>query len=327
MTSSRFSRQEILGRIGKDGQEKLAKATVVIVGLGALGSVTAELACRAGVKHLIIVDHDVVEESNLPRQLLYAEQDIGTPKAAAAKKRLQAIWKEAEIDAHAEHLDAGTIKILDEADVILDGTDNFETRFLMNDYAMKKRKLFIYAGTIETRGLVFPAVPDGKSPDLHDVLGNAKSFETCGSVGIVSTASVLTATLQWSLALKWILGETIESALYHIDSWDIRIEKIKVRRQEKEEERKKEKRDEKYVMDLCLTKNMMRTRLLSTERLNMERLKRKFEVVKDNGIVAVFRIEGNLIIVHNYGEVLYGTLREERKIREIAEEIYRIGLS
>ena len=238
MSSERFNRQEILGKIGMNGQRKLLKSSVAIVGVGGLGSVAAELLCRAGVGKLILIDPDSVHESNLPRQFLYDSKDIGKRKVNAARSRLLAIWPDASVDAHAVFLDAKNISLLAGADVILDGTDNLETRFLLAAYAKKHDRLFIYAGAVETRAMVFPCIPDEKMPSLDDVLGKKQTSDACGSVGIVNTASALCASIQAALTLRWIVEGTLEPLIYSINAWDGSVQRIAIAKREGRQTRK-----------------------------------------------------------------------------------------
>jgi adenylyltransferase/sulfurtransferase len=157
----RYLRQEILREIGKNGQSRLHNSVVAVIGLGALGSVSAELLTRAGIGKLIIIDRDFVELSNLQRQSVYGENDVGKPKAVQAAKHLGRINSEVRIDFYFEDLDFENIgRILPEKpDLILDCTDNLTTRFLINDYAIKNNIPFIYSAAIGTKGYVFSIIP------------------------------------------------------------------------------------------------------------------------------------------------------------------------
>ena len=138
--NNRYSRQLLYSNIGQSGQDQLAEKTVLIVGVGALGSLSSEMLTRAGVKKLILIDRDFVEVTNLQRQTLYTELDAKdkVPKAIAAKERLEQINSQVELEVHVAHADGHLLESLAEkADLILDGTDNFETRMLINDVAYK----------------------------------------------------------------------------------------------------------------------------------------------------------------------------------------------
>ena len=162
------------GLLGKEGQTLLSKKTVCIVGIGALGSVSAELLTRSGMGRLILIDSDKVEESNLHRQLLYAQKDINQPKVLAARTHLESINPKIKIETHEVRLTADNISLL-KSDLILDGTDNLETRFIINDYAVKNKLPWIYAGAIQTKGFIFPILPN--QPCFECLLGHANSEE------------------------------------------------------------------------------------------------------------------------------------------------------
>ena len=137
---NRYRRQEVLPEIGVEGQRKLAGARAVVVGLGALGSMSSDLLARAGVGHLRLVDRDVVELTNLQRQLLYSERDVDRPKAEAAAERLRSVNSEIEIEPVSKDVHSATVReILRDADVVVDGTDNLETRFLIGRASCRER--------------------------------------------------------------------------------------------------------------------------------------------------------------------------------------------
>jgi len=208
----RYARQELV--IGKGRQELLRQKTVAIVGLGALGSVAAELLSRSGIGTLILLDRDTVEESNLQRQLLYTESDLGRSKAIAAVERLKVINSAIGLQAHPLHLSANNIELLKHADLVLDCTDNLTTRFLINDYCKKNKKIWIYAAAIKTAGYVMPIFSEG--PCLRCFLQPA-SLETCDTVGVLNTVTTTIAALQVQIAIEILIGEEILPKLYHFD--------------------------------------------------------------------------------------------------------------
>ena len=217
MKSERYSRQTILPEIGAEGQNKIERAVVAIVGVGALGTVAAELLTRAGIGALILIDRDVVEESNLQRQTLYEEKDVGRSKVVAAKEMLERINSKCEIK----------INILKEAHLILDCTDNLHTRFLINDFCKKEQKTWIYGAAIKTSGYVMPILPFG--PCLRCFLQEA-SLETCETAGVLNTITTSIAALQVTLALQIVVGKEIGPLLYHYDVWNTELKKIKVQK-------------------------------------------------------------------------------------------------
>lgn len=232
---SRYQRQWILAEIGKEGQACLARAYVAVIGLGALGSVSANLLARAGVGKILLVDRDFLELNNLQRQVLYDENDIrqNLPKAIAARKKLLEVNSEIEIHAEVQDLNPKTVgELLEGVDLIVDGTDNFETRFLLNDYALKQRIPWIYGGAIRTEGMTYVILP-GEGPCLRCLFGEAPEAEerqTCDQVGILAPVAHLIASLQATEAIKILAGkkEAVERKLWKVDLWDRQVRMVSV---------------------------------------------------------------------------------------------------
>lgn len=220
----RYSRQERLPQIGAGGQRRLLQARVVLIGCGALGSTLAQLLVRAGVGFLRVIDRDFVEANNLPRQTLYEEADVNAalPKAHAAARRLRAINSEVTIEPIAADVHAGNIvQLCDGAELLLDGTDNFQTRYLLNDLAVKTCRPWVYGACIgwEGRGLV---VRPGQTPCLRcwfDEPPPAGTTPTCETVGVIGPAAVMVAGWQAGEALKLLVGvsETTSAGLMTLD--------------------------------------------------------------------------------------------------------------
>ncbi|MDP3697983.1 MAG: HesA/MoeB/ThiF family protein [Nanoarchaeota archaeon] len=227
--NSRYSRQILLEEIGAEGQASLHNQKVAIVGVGALGTVAAELLARAGAGNLILIDRDVIEESNLQRQTLFSEKDLGKNKVAAAEQRINEINSEIKVETHAIHLNPQNIAVLQSANLVLDCTDNLQTRFLINDYCKKEQKPWIYAAAIKTSGYVMPFVPGG--PCLQCFLAES-NLETCDTVGVLNTITVSIASLQATLALKMLLGKEVEILLYHYDIWNQNFKKLNIKKKE-----------------------------------------------------------------------------------------------
>ena len=225
-SESRYSRQIILKEIGEDGQQKLEKATVAIVGIGALGTVAAELLARAGIGHLIVIDRDIIEETNLQRQLLFTEKDIGRSKAVVAAERIEEINSKCKTTIQAIHLSAKNINILDVADLILDCTDNQQTRFLINDYCKKDKKPWVYAAAIKTEGYIMPMFPEQAC--LRCFMKEAE-LETCATSGVLGTTTTAIAAMQTTLAIKMILDKPVEQKLIHIDVWNYQFRTLSVK--------------------------------------------------------------------------------------------------
>jgi len=223
----RYARQEILLQIGRDGQEKLKRSTATIVGVGALGTVSAELLARAGIGRLVLIDRDIVEESNLQCQTLFTEGDVGRSKAVQAREHLRRINSSVEIEAYPEDLTGENAEQLITGDVIIDGTDNMETRFVMNDVAKKMKMPWVHAAVVQDRGSVMPMVPDGVC--LSCVLHGRRSDETCETAGVWNTAVCMVASLQVTEAIKLLLGKHKGARLFSLNVWDPKIEQIEVK--------------------------------------------------------------------------------------------------
>ncbi len=223
---SRYERQSLLPQIGPEGQKKISQATVAIVGIGALGSVSADLLARAGVGRLRLIDRDFLELNNLQRQVLFDEDDLrqNLPKAVAAQRKLQKINSEIEIEAEPSDLNLETAdELLEGVHLIVDGTDNFETRFLMNDFCLREKLPWIYGGAVGTEGLTYVILP-GEGPCLRCLFEEAPGageFETCDTAGILAPVAHVIASFQAMEALKIRARghELADRRLWKIDLW------------------------------------------------------------------------------------------------------------
>ncbi|HEV8292203.1 MAG TPA: ThiF family adenylyltransferase, partial [Tepidisphaeraceae bacterium] len=226
-SSDRYARQMRLPWVGEHGQQKLASARVIIVGCGALGSVAAEQLARAGVGHLSIIDRDIVELSNLQRQVLFDEEDAraNLPKAVAAEKRLRRINSSIEIRGVVADLHPENARELLDADLILDGTDNAQTRYLINDVAVKQGIIWIYAGCVGSEGRVMAIAP-GKTACLRCLFPSPPApgeVETCDSAGVLGPAASVAASIQAALAIRVIVGHEVEPGILSFDLIDGRF--------------------------------------------------------------------------------------------------------
>ncbi|HZG70003.1 MAG TPA: ThiF family adenylyltransferase [Chondromyces sp.] len=238
--NERYSRQERFTPIGKEGQQKLGRKHVLLIGAGALGTGNAEALVRAGVGELTIVDRDYVEVSNLQRQQLYSEEDarLKLPKSIAAKNRLQAI--NSAVKVHTEVIDASFTEIsalAEKADLIIDATDNLDTRFMINDVAQKHSIPWIYGACTGSYGVVYTIIP-GKSPCLRclwDKVITGNGY-TCDTAGIISPAVSMVVSYQVTDALKILVEdwEALSGKLIMFDLWNnihnqIGIQKLRKR--------------------------------------------------------------------------------------------------
>jgi len=228
----RYSRQVRFAGIGEEGQRRLSAATVAVVGCGALGSFQAAAMARAGVGRLKLIDRDFVELSNLQRQWLYTEADAAAamPKAAAASIHLKEANSEIVLEPHITDLTPANIEeVLEGCDLILDGTDNFDTRYLMNDYAVQFSVPWIYGGAVGSYGLAMPVIP-GRTACFECIYPEPPTGAqpTCETSGVVNTLTASVAAWQTSLALKILAGGTgnVAPRITTIDVWDGTIRQI-----------------------------------------------------------------------------------------------------
>lgn len=220
----RYSRQMLFKQIGAEGQSKLAQARVVIVGCGATGSVLASLLARSGVGTIRIVDRDYVEPSNLQRQSLFDENDAreSVPKAIAAARQIARFNSQIVVEPHvADLIPKNVDSLLAGADLILDGTDNFETRYLINDYALKNSVPWIYAAAVGSYAVTMNVLP-GETACLACIFPASPrgSIETCETSGILNSAVNLVASLASTEALKFLVGARSKMRRTLL-SWDV----------------------------------------------------------------------------------------------------------
>src|SRR5437016_2766561 len=231
----RYSRQMRFYGIGVDGQRRLLESHVTLCGCGALGTVLANGLVRAGVGHLRLVDRDFIETNNLQRQVLFDEQDVAQnlPKAEAAARKLGATNSSVHVQPVVTDIDRTNIlDLVQDADLILDGTDNFEIRYLINDAAVKLNKPWIYGGCIGSHGQTMTILP-GETPCLRCVFEAAPGpgeAGTCETAGVLGPMVNVIASLQAAEALKILAGkrDTINRDLIYMDIWENMQRRIKI---------------------------------------------------------------------------------------------------
>jgi len=225
MEDDRYSRQRLFAPIGDAGQAKLADSAACIVGMGALGTVLADRMVRAGVGRVRLVDRDYVEKSNLQRQTLYDEEDAeeSRPKAVAAERKLRRVNSAVRLEAVvADVTSANVAELLAGMDIVLDGTDNFQTRFLLNDACFRQGIPFVYGGAVGSRGMSAIFVP-GATPCLRCLLSSGDSDgETCDTVGVIAPVVDIAASYQAVEALKYLVGDAARrrGTLVTFDVWN-----------------------------------------------------------------------------------------------------------
>lgn len=223
VTQDRYSRQMLFKQIGPKGQQTIGQAHVLIVGMGALGTHLAESLTRSGIGALTIVDRDYIEYSNLQRQTLFTEADANAalPKVVAAEKMLRAIREDIILHSHIAHVDRVFLEdCCKDVTLILDATDNFETRQLLNDFAYQQKIPWVYGGVVQSTYIEAAFIP-GETPCFNCLVPQLPVMNmTCDTVGVIQPAVTMTTSLQMRDTLKIITGNTVPTKLTYGDLWD-----------------------------------------------------------------------------------------------------------
>lgn len=247
---SRYHRQMLLPGFGEQGQRKLLASKVLVLGCGALGTVIANLLARAGVGHLVVADRDFIETTNLQRQVLFDEQDVADaiPKAEAVRRKIEKINSQVKVTAVIDDINHKNIeKLAEGCDAIVDGVDNFETRFLANDCAVKLGIPYIYGGAVGTVGMTYailPHTPGGGSPweragvatpCLRCIFEQAPPpgmNPTCETAGVLSPVVSIIASYEVNETLKVLTGNwaAVGQTMLSIDIWSNTVKQFKVKR-------------------------------------------------------------------------------------------------
>jgi molybdopterin/thiamine biosynthesis adenylyltransferase len=234
----RYVRQMVFPGMGEEGQRKLLASAVALIGCGGLGSHIANNLVRAGIGRLKIADRDYIELSNLQRQILYDEQDVaqGLPKVTAAAQKLQGINSLVQIEPLVVDVNSATVEdIIGDVHLVLDGSDNLETRYVINDACVKHGIPWIYGGAVASYGMTMNIIPH-QTPCLRCLyphLPPPGTVPTCVTAGILASIVAIIASLQCSEALKLLTGQgRLNEGLIHIDVWENSFEVFSVERQE-----------------------------------------------------------------------------------------------
>ena len=215
----RYIRQETF--IGKKAQKKLESSKVCIVGVGALGTLCAELLVRSGISSLVLIDYDLIELDNLQRQHLFGEKDVGKYKVRVAKKYLSKINSNVEIIEIKDAIDETNLELL-ESNLVLDCVDNLETSYILNDYCKSKKIPFVFGSAIRNEGYILAV------PEVRRVFRNVKTFEKCATQGVMNTITSLISSVQVNEAIKILIGKKPEKNLLRFDLEKNEFLKIKV---------------------------------------------------------------------------------------------------
>ncbi len=332
MVQDRYARQRLLEVFGEDGQEKLAAGTALIVGCGALGSNLASLLARAGVGTLRLVDRDLLDVTNLHRQVLFDESDVtaGLPKAVAAARRLRAVNGDVVLEEVVADVSPRTLPpLLDGVDLVLDGTDNFETRYLINDACVQRGLPWVYGGVVGTVGMTLTIRPQ-QGPCLRCVFPEPPppgTLPTCDTVGVLNTGPALVAALQATEAIKlWVDPGAVDGMLRHLDLWDGTSRTLEVLRAEdcptcvRGEYGFLDESAHSWTTTLCGRNAVQIAPPDDSPPPDLARLKGQLErvgTVKDNGLLLQVEVEGFVLLLFPDGRVVVQGTTDPAEARSI----------
>lgn len=323
----RYSRQLRFAPWALKGQQQLSQRRALVVGVGALGSVSAELLTRAGIGTLRLVDRDFLQISNLQRQSLYDERDVelGLPKAIAAANRLGRINSNIRIEPHVADINFRTLpKLAHEVDVIIDGTDNFETRFLINDFALQHDRPWIFGGCIGAQGQTLTVVPQ-QTICLRCLMPNgpppADALETCDTSGVLGPIVQVVGAVQAMEALKILSGnhDALNLHLQVFSMWDNRWQQMKVQQGPQRSECPAcSKRDFPWLhgrqgsqLQVLCGRNSVQIRPQHEQQLDLEAIGRQWRdagrVASNEYLVKLQREDFELSLFADGRAIIYGT--------------------
>jgi len=304
-----YSRQELVL-----GKADLTRKTALIIGLGAIGSNSANLLARSGLK-LILVDNDKVELPNINSQSIYTKDDINKSKALQLASHLRKVNK--NITAYGIRIDSSNLSKLPKPDIVLDCTDNMETRFVINDYCKKNSIPLIHSAAIKSYGTIF-VVCNG--PCLRCIYSNNSIFEDCSISGILNTTSSLISSIQCNEALKILAKKPYEKTLLRVNLKNNEITKIKVNKRCNLCIDRPMK--QKLIVKKCSDKGGYSVTRNPIKPINLKSIKKHFNVLAETPIVLVIK-EKYEIIIHNYGELLFKNAENTKEIEKIARKVFK----
>jgi len=317
LVDARYSHHWRLPELGRTGQERLLSARILIVGCGALGATLASLTARAGVGAIRIVDRDFVDLSNLQRQTLFDEDDVAQrlPKAEAARRKLASINSGIVVEAIVADAGPQNIETLMQGvDLVLDGTDNAETRYVINDACLKRGVPWVYGGVVGVRGLMMSVLP-AAGPCLRCLFREPPapgSLSTCDTLGVLATAPALVAAIQATEALKILTGTPPVQGVLSIDLWRMEFQSIFVARQPdcpacaRHEYSFLEDRKTSHAVRLC-GRDIVQISPPEPTDIDLEGMARTLAVAgraRSNGFLLDFRVEDYELVVFRDGRML-----------------------
>ncbi len=333
----KYSRQIVFSGIGMDGQEKLKTSKVTIVGVGGTGAPAAMYLAAAGV-NLNLIDRDLVELSNLPRQILYTEADINQPKAIVARNRLLEMNPDINIEAHVSDFNPRMAEhLIKDSDVVLDGTDNFETRFVINDTCVKHNTPFTYTGALRAQ-LMFSFFIPGKTACLRCLFPTTPpqgALETCEIAGILGPAAGIAGMISATETLKYLSGkgDLLSNKLLYLDVMDFSIEFIEIQQNsnckvcvQRQFEILEERLEQTKTVSLC-GRNTFQVIPAQSVELNLtefgSQLKKnpEFKVSVITNILVAMEYIGHPITLFRDGRLLIKNTKTEAEAKAIATKI------
>lgn len=265
-------------RLVNPDYKKLESKTVAIVGVGGTGNLVATLLARSGIKKLILIDRDIVDESNLERQLLYDTFDIDKPKTNVAKHKLSTYC---DIESHNIDLNPNNIDTIQDCDLVIDCTDNLETRLIINDYCKKNNKTWLYTGAIQNIGTIYLVTPNG--PCINCILNDKASEGTCATIGVTNVCVSTVSSLSASIAMSFLALDKVEDKMLRINLTNNEIMKLSVKKKDdcntcNNNYTYLENTDTKQIRKFCSTGNYS---FSPNKHIDLKKLKEKLEKIDE----------------------------------------------
>jgi molybdopterin-synthase adenylyltransferase len=308
--------QAQIGIVGEEGQRKISSAKILIVGIGALGSVAAELLCRAGVGNITLCDYDFVEESNLQRQALYTTADIGRLKVEAAKEHLIAIDPLCLVSTIPEPFSAELD--LSAIDIIIDGTDSLQARLVINDAAKKAGVALIIGAASGATGMVFTT---SEKACWQCVIDGKIATDNCESA-VLGPITHAIASLQATAAIRSLLGNPILELMV-LDAWNAELRKIVVKRNKTCEACNGNYQHlSKFTLEFCEAKGKLQARPSVPKVIDLEQLRREENVERNYDNALLIKLEQGTVLVHRFGTLEFNNIDVE-KAKRFSDHIYR----
>ena len=329
---NRYSRQTILANIGEDGQKTLKKSHILIVGCGALGTVAANNLTRAGIGKISILDRDFVELNNLQRQILFDENDVGEPKAIAATRKLESINSEVEVIPIVKDLNHSNIEeIIKDVDLVLDGTDNIQTRMLINDVCVREKIPWIYTGAIGTSGMTMNILPDAACIRcLYPNIPNPGSLPTCDTMGVLNAITVIMGSMASAESIKILLRDAKpknkhDSSLIIYDVWNNSFDEVLVRKNEEcpccvEKNYDYINAEDREIITSLCGRNAIQITPANSKELNLKELGSKLEYlgsIKCAEFILIFKTSDYEISIFKDGRAIIKGTNDEKIARSV----------